>query len=57
MLVAALCWIAEMVQPRPLHLALRILFTCVAVIYLMGAKELARRFAARLASRWELPDK
>jgi membrane protein YdbS with pleckstrin-like domain len=56
-IVAALYWIAEIVQPRPLHLALGILFTCVAVIYLVGAKELARRSAARFASRWQLPDK
>jgi hypothetical protein len=56
-IVAALYWIAEIVQPKPLHLALGILFSCVAVIYFIGAKELARRSAARLASRWQLPDK
>ncbi|HEY0871550.1 MAG TPA: hypothetical protein VGD55_14220 [Acidothermaceae bacterium] len=56
-IVAALYWIAEIVQQKPLHLALGILFTCVAVTYFVGAKELARRSAARLASRWQLPDK
>jgi len=55
-IVAALYWIAEIVQPKPLHLAFGILFTCVAVTYFVGAKELARRSAARLASRWQLPD-
>ncbi|HZV24866.1 MAG TPA: hypothetical protein VFG00_01125 [Acidothermaceae bacterium] len=55
--VAAFYWIAEIVQPKPLHLALAILFTGVAVVYFVGAKEFARRATARLASRWELPDK
>jgi hypothetical protein len=56
-IVAAVYWVAEIVQPKPLHLALGILFSFVAVIYFIGAKELARRSAARLASRWQLPDK
>jgi uncharacterized membrane protein YfcA len=55
--VAAFYWIAEIVQPRALHLALGILFSCVAVVYFVGAKEFARRSTARLASRWQLPDK
>ena len=55
--VAALYWIAEIVQPKPLHLILGILFTCVAVIYFVGANEFARRATARLASRWQLPEK
>jgi hypothetical protein len=55
--VAAFYWIADIAQPRPLHLALAILFTCVAVAYFIGAKEFARRASARLASRWQLPDK
>jgi uncharacterized BrkB/YihY/UPF0761 family membrane protein len=56
-IVAALYWIAEIVQPKPLHLILGILFTCVAVIYFVGANEFARRATARLASRWQLPEK
>jgi hypothetical protein len=55
-LVAVFYWIAEIVQPYPLHLVLAILFTGVAVSYFIGAKEFARRAAARLARRWELPD-
>jgi hypothetical protein len=55
--VAAFYWIAEIVQPKPLHVTLAILFTGVAVSYFVGAKEFARRSAARLASRWQLPDK
>jgi hypothetical protein len=55
--VAAFYWIAEIVQPRPLHLALGILFTGVAVVYFVGANEFARRATARLASRWQLRDK
>jgi uncharacterized membrane protein YfcA len=55
--VAALYWIAEIVQPKPLHLALAILFTCVAVIYFVGANEFARRAVERQARRWEIPDK
>jgi uncharacterized membrane protein YfcA len=56
-LAAALYWIAEVVQPKPLHLALGILFTCVAVVYFVRAKEFARRAAERRARRWVLPDK
>jgi len=55
-LVAAFYWIAEIVQPGLVHLALGILFTCVAVSYFLGAKEFARRAAARRRSRWGLPD-
>ncbi len=55
--IAAFYWIAEIVQPRALHVALAILFTGVAVSYFVGAKEFARRATARLASRWRLPDK
>jgi uncharacterized membrane protein YfcA len=55
-LVAAAYWIAELVQPKPLHLVLGILFTCTAIVCLARAKEFARRSAARRANRWKLPD-
>jgi hypothetical protein len=56
-IVAACYWIAEIAQPKPLHVALAILFTVVAVAYFVGAKEFARRATAKLSSRWQLPDK
>jgi cobalamin biosynthesis protein CobD/CbiB len=56
-LVALFYWIAAVVQPKALHLTLAVLFTGVAVVYFIGAKEFARRATARLASRWQLPDK
>ncbi len=55
-LVAVSYWIAEAVQPKPLHLALGALFTCVAVAYFIGAKQFARRATERRASRWHLPE-
>jgi hypothetical protein len=56
-LVAVFYWAAEIAQPRPLHLALGVLFTCVAVSYFIGAKEFARRAVAKRAGRWQLPDR